>query len=243
MLANIAITILLLLLQFDAHAEGPSDNITNPKDMTSIDFYNQAVEHFSANKLGSAKAFTEHSLYLNPFNSPARKLNIETLDRLSEQNGSVTTESISELYTFLDFIPAIFIYVILFMFSTLLVIRLTKLVFLERSTFTTQSNARMQCTLLFAAIISLFLLHLTKQQSLSEPWACITTPQAGLYTGPSEKNFVQTTALQEGSCAQVIKAGENWVSLKPRSKASGWAKRKDLLILRGSKFDPLFNKD
>ncbi len=237
MAANILITILMLLPQPKAFADESSEHLQN-----SVQFYNAAVEALNKEELGLAKAYVEQSLYLNPLRSNAWKLKTKIFDLITEKNAGTPPAEVSSLSQIADFIPSIISFALLFIFAFFLLIKLTKLVYIERSTFLKNSELRGVCLLwglLFSAAVSL---HLYKLKTSTQKWACVTTSDAKVLTGPNTDDYVQTGSLIEGSCAQVItdlQKDGGWVSLKAHGKEPGWVKRKSVFILRGSKFDPL----
>ena len=112
----------------------------------------------------------------------------------------------------------------------------------EAATFKNNPPQRLKTGLYSLGFLLSLGLTCLKYQNQSETWAC-TTAETPLYTGPNAKDYPQVGTLNQGNCSKVILAATKWISLAPQKQAAGWANKDQVLIVRGNKFDPLFNKD
>ncbi len=209
----------------------------------SNSYYNLALKNFNAKNLGFAKAYIERSLYLNPLSTSSHNLNALINNKLTESLGGRNREVVSSLSRMLDFIPSTFSYVILIVALFLISLSLAKLHFVEKSSFKDSPHLRIRTAGFAFLLFCSFLLFLTKEQSASKDWACVTSAETALFTGPKSEGYVQTGSLQLGSCVEAIKIFKDWISLKPTNSPSGWARRSDIMLVRGYKIDPPKNSD
>ena len=186
-----------------------------------------------------ALALSERSLFLNPFNRDAARLNSIVYDQLSEQH-SERPLAVPLIFRILDFVPYFLVVALCTFFLALFGWQIGSTVRTERVSFKKQPRLRLQtagCAL--TVILSLSLLWF-KAESSNQTWACVTSSAAGLYTGPDSSTYSKVGSLASGSCSKVVRIGSDWVSLTPASKSPGWAQKSEVLMVRGNKFDPLF---
>lgn len=242
MVLKILITF-LLHLPLTAALATQTQNTTAQKSDNSNYYYNSALQNLKGEQLGVAKAQIERSLYLNPLSPSSHKLNAKITEKIVDTLGTNRKEEISFSTRLLSFIPPLISYIFLISALILLCLSVAKLHYSEKSSYKTNPKLRLKTTGFAFMLFLSALTYFSKEFSLSNKWACITSSSTPLFTGPNEQSFVQTTSLPQGSCVQVISSAANWVSLKPAHHPAGWANLNDLTIVRGYKFDPSINKD
>lgn len=206
-------------------------------------YHNLALKSFNEKNLGKAKAYIERSLYINPLSSSSRELNSVIIEKLTESIGTRRQEAVPGTSRFLDFIPSSIPYIFLIIALFLVSFSLAKVRFTEDSSFKSQPQLRLKTTALTFLLFCATLLYWAKESAQSTSWACVTSSEVELFTGPSSKDFVQTGSLPQGSCIEVVQVTKNWLALEPLYSPSGWASRSDTMLVRSYKFDPPNNKD
>jgi hypothetical protein len=212
----------------------------NPKDSSA--FFNLSLLQNKKKQLGSALANSERSLFLNPLNFKARSLKTNILESIKDKS-SKRLEEVPILHQIFDFLPSTLLFTACLVSLLGFALKLGKLRHKELKTFKNQPEERLNAGLIFALFLCLSALFISKSYFQNQTWACITSDSTPLHTGPATQKFPQVSTLNEGDCARVIFLSKNWVSLKPQYRNPGWTQKAHLLIVRGNKFDPLFNKD
>lgn len=212
----------------------------NPKDSSA--FFNLSLMQNRKKQLGSALANSERSLFLNPLNLKALSLKTSILEKIKDKSSN-RIEEIPIIHQIFDFLPSALLFIACLSSLILFAFKIGKLRLKELKTFKNQPTERLNTSLVFALFLCLSALFGTKYYFQNQIWACVTAESAPLHTGPAIKRFPQVSTLNEGDCSRVVFLNKNWVSLKPQYQNPGWTPKKHLLIVRGNKFDPLFNKD
>lgn len=212
----------------------------HPGDSTA--FFNLALIQSDESKPGLALAQVERSLFLNPLNFKARSLKNQILETIREKSFK-RLEEISTSQRILDALPSVLILIITLALFLGFALSFGKLKHKETKTFKNDPQGRIKTGVFFAFSLCFLGLLVLKQQAQKQVWACVTSKEASLYTGPDDKKLPKVSSLSEGDCSRVVSASTDWISLKPQHQSPGWTKTNQVLTVRGNKFDPLFNKD
>ena len=214
----------------------------NNKPYDSGALYNLALDEQKVGNLAMSLALAERSFYLNPLNIDSLKLKKLASNKLENSNNE-QIESIPMLFRIMDFIPYGFLLLLCLSFLLIFAFTLGSTFHEERISFKSKPKKRLQSALSAAALVFTVFLVFFKTHSQTQPWACVISSEASLYTGPSVSEFPQVSTLSSGNCSKMVLEKEAWISLDPSEKASGWTQKSQVLIVRGNKFDPLFKSD
>ena len=212
----------------------------NPSDSDAL--YNLALNEQKDGNPALSLALNERSRFINPFNLDAVKLTTISYDQLTEINNE-RLETVPVYFKALDFIPYFLLLALCLTSFVLFAWHMGKTVRTEAVTFKSQPKLRLKSSLFAALILILLSLTAIKSSSLNQTWACVIKNDTPLFTGPHSESYIKVGVLNAGTCSKVVLLNDSWVSLSLAKKTSGWTPRKQVLIVRANKFDPLFKSD
>jgi hypothetical protein len=202
--------------------------LENSTKISSEKYANIAIEGYQK-KLGTPAehiALIEKSLFKNPYRYSLYKLRSQIL---TEQSYS-SFEIPSSLHLMTAFKP-LFTFLV-FLIFLILGARFTGKLYNHRVNYTKpEENLGFYCLsslLMSALFFSLFLWHYNK---VHQPWACVTSKSATVYSGPSVDSVI-VRSLPSGACIPMQRRLGDWAGFST-ARVSGWVDLKHLESVRG----------
>ena len=203
--------------ELDKHSHKPSET-----------YANLALEGYKK-KLGTPSehiTLIEKSLFKNPYRLSLYKLRSRILTEQSSSGFEIPIHlhvltALKPLFTFI-------IFVIFLAFSA----RFCGRLYNHKINFTQpEENLGFYTLSLSLGSILFFSLFLWHYSKIHQPWACVVSNSATVYSGLSE-NSTRVRSLPSGSCLPIKKKVDKWAGVST-PRASGWIELKHLEPVRG----------